>query len=291
MKMKDEIRRRRQERIKKLTGEQLKPDVPIAEVRKPERDMPLPSIPVSTREADPEQVWKQQSQRWHEWKGAHRSGRETYDDSGRNNSGSMKREIQIKLLISVLLFGAIWGMFQLDTPWARSGQTIVADALSNEMNFEAVAAWYHDTFSGSPAFIPIFGPKEQSAERADGSAQLPVAVPVQNGTVIHTFAELLNGVEIAAAPGAAVSAVETGRVTVVSGGSGAGETILIQHANRRVTVYGKLGQSNVKVNDWVEAGEKIGSLIEAEGSDIALLFFAVKDNDKYIDPMDVVPLD
>jgi stage IV sporulation protein FA len=45
------------------------------------------------------------------------------------------------------------------------------------------------------------------------------------------------------------------------------------------------------VNDWVEAGQQIGSLQTAVDGEQSFLHFAVKQNDRYMDPLDVIPID
>ncbi|MNH38128.1 Stage IV sporulation protein FA [compost metagenome] len=85
--------------------------------------------------------------------------------------------------------------------------------------------------------------------------------------------------------------METGRVLLVHDQGEEGSTIVIQHAGKRVSVYGNLGLAAVKENDWVAAGERIGQLMRSDDSETSLLFFALKENDQYIDPVGVIPID
>lgn len=202
-----------------------------------------------------------------------------------------RRELMWKLVIALVLFGGIWTMFQYDTEYTRKGQALVRQALVDEIDFAAAAAWYKETFAGAPSFIPIFEDKNEAAVGADGTVRLPIVAPLQGGSLVRTFAELLNGIELAGGSEEQVVAAETGRVLVLTDPSDKGSTIVIQHANQRVTIYGKLGETEVRVNDWVEAGDPIGKLMSSEGVQPSLLYFAVKQNDLYIDPVDVIPLD
>jgi stage IV sporulation protein FA len=102
----------------------------------------------------------------------------------------------------------------------------------------------------------------------------------------------LNGVELAGTSKEQVSAIETGRVLVVSEAeNGSGVTVVIEHANGRDSVYGKLGAATVKQNDWVEAGDGIGTLKETTSEEPSLLYFAVRQNNQYVDPVGVIPID
>lgn len=47
-----------------------------------------------------------------------------------------------RTVISALIFGGVWGLFQLDTSWTTSPKTVIADALHRDMDFASAAAWY-----------------------------------------------------------------------------------------------------------------------------------------------------
>jgi stage IV sporulation protein FA len=253
-------------------------------------------------EPDPETVWKSNPNPWASWGedagfGGKRSYVKAVDPSNRKDPTqersrhTLRKEFAWKLLIAALLFGAIYAMFQYDNEYTRTGQAMVKQALVEEIDFAAAASWYKDTFAGAPSFIPIFEDKSEAAIGADGTVKLPIVAPLQEGALVRTFAELLNGIELAGQSEEQVVAAETGRVLDLSEQSDKGSTIVIQHANQRVTVYGLLGKTEVNVNDWVEAGDPIGSLLKSEDTQPSLLYFAVKQNGLYIDPVGVIPLD
>ncbi|MCM3746709.1 M23 family metallopeptidase [Paenibacillus pasadenensis] len=194
-----------------------------------------------------------------------------------------------RLLVSAALFAAVWGLFQLDGAAARHGQALVREALTKPMNMAAVAGWYEGLFGAPPSFIPGFG---DNSQQASAKPERAAETPVEGGSIVRSFAELLGGVEISGQPGAEVRAAEEGRVLLVSASDAKGPTVVLQHAGGRTTYYAQLGEANVAANDWVEAGDAIGTLGQAaEGSEAALLYFAVKDKDRYIDPADVIPFD
>ncbi|QJC52889.1 M23 family metallopeptidase [Paenibacillus albicereus] len=213
------------------------------------------------------------------------------DRSGPGTGGRFARSFARRLLVSAALFGAVWGLFQLDGPAARQGQLAVRQALSEPMDVSAIAVWYEGVFGAPPSFLPGFD-KSGGTRPAAAPAERATVAPVAGGSIVHPFAELLGGVEISGAPGADVLAAEEGRVLVVSADDAKGPTVVLQHAGGRTTYYGRLGETVVAPNDWVQAGETIGRLgSAAEGSAGALLYFAVKEQDRYLDPADVIPLD
>jgi len=259
-------------------------------------------LPVSdkgkARSQDPELAWKQNPNPWAAWdeergQGGARSyvkSQHTDDFDPPRVSGwkRIRNDLAWKFAISAALFGGIWAMFENDYPWTAKGQAFVSEAMSSEIDFASVASWYNDMFAGSPSFIPIFGGSSGQAALVDGQPKGPVVSPLEGATVVRTFADLLNGVELAGDPEAPVAAAETGRVIQVSA---QGDSVLIQHANERTTIYGKLAAVNVTVNDWVEAGQTIGKLQPAGRDGHSFLYFAVKQKDRYMDPLDVIPID
>ena len=245
------------------------------------------ALPQDRAERDPETEWKQRSREWLAASGRDRAPGLFGGEEPRQRGG-MIRSLLVRLAVSGVLFAAVWGLFQLDEPWASAPQRLIAQALTEDMDTRAAAEWYQRTFAGSPAFIPIFGQEE---ERMDGGPGLPVVAPVASGEVVRSFAETLAGIEIAGEPGSVVTAAETGRVTHVTGGENEGYSVVIRHAGKRMTVYGRMKSVFVAPDDWVEAGDRIGVLPETEDGSRSLLYFAVRVDGKYVDPADVVPLD
>jgi stage IV sporulation protein FA len=254
------------------------------------------------KELDPEVVWKTNPNPWASWnedkgfgnKRSYVKGPDLTDKIDPRYLRSrhpFRRELKWKFVIALLLFGAIWAMFRYDTEYTLKGQALVKQALTDEIDFAAAATWYKETFAGAPSFIPIFEDKTPDAVGADGTVKLPVVTPLQGGSLVRTFAELLNGIELAGKSEEQVVAAETGRVLLLTDQNEKGSTVIIQHANKRVTIYGLLGKTDVQVNDWVEAGDPIGNLLKAEGTQPSLLYFAVKQNELYIDPVGVIPID
>jgi stage IV sporulation protein FA len=247
---------------------------------------------------DPELAWKRNPNPWSAWDeetaqgGAPRSfvrQTRTYDDSGNPPRGGwsrFRRGLRWKAVAALLVFGGIYGMFHYQADWAQRGQQIVKQALTDEFDFAAAAVWYKQAFAGAPSFIPMFQGDSSGAVGVDGGVSGTIVVPIEGASLIRTFAETLNGVELAGDSEAPVAAAETGRVIMVTE-----EQVLIQHANNRVSVYGKLGGTNVTVNDWVEAGDAIGKLKKANESGQSLLYFSVKQDDRYMDPLEVITLD
>ncbi|REE69496.1 stage IV sporulation protein FA [Paenibacillus taihuensis] len=251
---------------------------------------------------DPERLWKANPNPWESagWRIAPLPSK--YDRNGKAGGPTpppspqrfsfIVRGLFVQTAISVALFVIVFAVFKMDMPIAKKGQDVVTAALTDEINFDAAAAWYKDMFAGAPSFIPLFGSHDNpETQLTGGSVELPIVAPLINGSVVRSFAETLSGVEIAGQPSQEVLAAETGRVINVTNDDETGETVVIQHANNRVTLYGHLGDVKVAVNDWLEAGTKLGQLPAAQEGQQTMLYFAVKEKGKYVNPADVVPLD
>ncbi|WP_308634756.1 M23 family metallopeptidase [Paenibacillus silvisoli] len=258
-------------------------------------------LPPQLIEDDPERLWKANPNPWESagWRMAPLPSK----DVRASKQGGPKapngpdyrfivRGLFIQTAISAALFIIVIAAFKLDMPLAKQGQQAVTAALTEEMDFDKAAALYKNWFAGAPSFIPMFGDRSgEETQMAEGAVELPIVSPISGGSLVRTFAETLSGVELAGEPGQEVVAAETGRVIDVSGNGELGETVVVQHANDRVTVYSHLGPVQVAVNDWIEAGKPIGRLPAADEGQQSLLFFAVKERGNYVDPADVVPID
>lgn len=223
-------------------------------------------------EPDPERVWKE---RRHEW-----------ENTG--GGGGFVSALLQRLLVSAVLFAAVWGVYQIDKPWTSDIRQFVAGALTEDMDFAAVQAWYEQYFEGPSAFIPIFGSSEEPARKAAAEGGL---LPPVSGTVLQPFAATLRGIEIGAAGDSngagSVKSVDIGRVLSVAREPLGGLRVTIRHSGSITAEYGHLEGTVLKQNDWVEAGDAVGWLNGEEGP----LYFAVKSGETYIDPAEVIAFD
>ncbi|CAH1204205.1 hypothetical protein PAECIP111893_02186 [Paenibacillus plantiphilus] len=311
------VRERRQERIREIMNAKQSMAMTLLDNELPHQNIgpqppagwksqPLPEVlhipKASSLDAagpDPEQLWKSQANPWESagWRMA-RDARASVGIKGGEQRDPIKRYPSfirgffIQTIVSAALFFIIVAMFRIDMPQFKRGQEFVAVALTDNIDFDTAAAWYDATFAGAPSFIPLFGGDDSKESKlVGGDVSLPVVAPLNNGTVVRTFAETLGGVEIAGESEERVSAVETGRVLLVTQDEKAGKTVVLQHMNERQTIYGGIEKAAVAVGDWVEGGNVIGTLPAAGENESSLLFFAVKQKNRYVNPADVVPLD
>src|SRR5690554_5303933 len=100
MTMRSKVRQRRQDRIKKIVHENqyngYEPD--------DEDDLETVRL-LDERLNDPEYVWKM-------------------NHNNLNHDSNIGTLLKYKLVLCLLLFTAIWGIFQVDYPWAKVGQEL-----------------------------------------------------------------------------------------------------------------------------------------------------------------------
>lgn len=122
-----------------------------------------------------------------------------------------------------------------------------------------------------------------------------------NGQILSAFGpkpggQRNDGLNIGAAAGTPVRAAASGKV-VYSGGDvpGFGVTVLIQHENGWVTVYGHLAKAEVRMQQKVVAGQQIGAVGMTGGVAVPQLHFEIryspspKYKAKAVDPDLVLP--
>lgn len=286
------IKQRREERIRRLLdGAAMEimqetnsgPSKKIAESSRPtsssdiqDRTRHVGSI-LAEQERDPEWLWKKENGHY---------------GSGGHTRFNLVKSLVRRTVVSALVFGAVWGLFQLNASWTSSPKTVIADALHRDMDFASAALWYERHFGGTPSFLPVLG---HTTDAVNGSGVRSLLGKPLSGTIVQPFALSMKGIEIVPeAEGTGfvqVVSSDAGRVLQVLGDAENGITVVIQHTGNLTAIYGRLNESEVEVNDWVEAGNVVGSLKSTGGEQPATLYFAVKEGEEYVDPAEVVALD
>lgn len=308
--MKEDIRRRRQERIRQLSMGQAptkqsswkqeedsdpwsaedRVDKELEQIEEPnlEEQAWLTSLnrlddtemDHAQNPQDPEQAWKQSRVSWEE-----RYGWSENPDEPKKNRWlrTLKLQFAGALLLGVIAVASV----QLSTPWQSQAKAFLTASLTENINLEPIAVWYRATFGGSPAFIPIWESNTPETKQVHAASKLS---PPLAGTVVQSFAVSMSGIELApSGSDTIVRSAATGRVVKVDLDKDEHMTVTVQHADGYSTIYGHLATCEVKPDDWVEAGDELGLLSETADPD-RTLYFAVTKNGQYVDPVDVMDL-
>lgn len=122
-----------------------------------------------------------------------------------------------------------------------------------------------------------------------------IVFPVENGFISSSFGERINpitnnkeihkGIDIAVPIGTAVISFSDGIVYKIGNDDIYGKYIVIKHSDNVFTKYCHLLSCNVKENDMVETGDRIGKAGNSGWSTGSHLHFEIIRNNKNIDPM------
>jgi stage IV sporulation protein FA len=267
---------------------------PLTEIRN--RNAVIPEE--DHRWQDPEYAWKHRDslRSLNSWGIRPDSGDDELSEQGQYRwmKPPTMRSIRNKVLISGILFGLIWSMFKISSPWAEEGQRYITEAMTKDMNFAAVQAWYSTVFSGAPSMLPAFRGAQPLPEVERVSSELNTHfLPPAAGKITGPYSDAEHVVRIATEPNAGVSAIAAGRVieSVSSVEPGGGAMIRIQHNQGYETLYSGVVGTKLQKNDWVQRGERLGTVASTPGSNKGILTFAILKDDRYINPADVIPFD
>ncbi|MFC4600401.1 peptidoglycan DD-metalloendopeptidase family protein [Cohnella hongkongensis] len=252
----------------------------------------------SPSDPDPELWWRERERRmktgqvpgWQGLKGLPpTSAPAGGGSSAGRDPGRFLRGVGTRIAIASIALAGFWGWTRLELPGSSEARMWLAEAVTQDMDFRAIEAWYGETFGGSPSFLPFGRDEPDTREVTALLDPADTTVPIR-GTVAETFAANGTGMQVAAAAGSEVFAIYTGKVQQVAQDPAGGVTILVQHPNHVLSVYGGLAESDVQPNDWVETGQTLGRLGSAANGE-AKLYFAVQQNGTVLDPAEVVAFD
>lgn len=226
--------------------------------------------------------------RWKEWEKEAGAGWDVkpWNRPGPWNEKTKRKENRflIQLFCSFLLLTFTYLIFQSNTSAGHRAQDFVTHVMERDFNFAGVAEWYERQFAGSPSLLPVFKPKSEKDVRDSSSW----AAPVQ-GEVIRPFSRDGRGIVIGTDSPGPVTASAEGLVVFAGDREGLGKTVIVRHPGGRETWYGWLDKIQVQSDDWVKKGQTIASIGERSGR--PMLYFALRVDNRFVDPGGVIQLD
>ncbi|MFD1705571.1 peptidoglycan DD-metalloendopeptidase family protein [Siminovitchia sediminis] len=196
-----------------------------------------------------------------------------------------RKEIFIfKMLSSAVLVLLIAILYQSSSSRFDQVRSWVNDAMEKEFQFAAVSDWYESQF-GKPLVLfpdPNQEPSVQQVIREDYA--LPVGAKITEG-----FSHDGRGIIIETEKDFAVKAGADGVVIFSGKKEDIGHTVIIQHSDRSESWYGKLNETSIKPHERVKGGQVIGTV--SSNDNHGEYYFAIKQEDTFIDPIQVMNLD
>lgn len=134
---------------------------------------------------------------------------------------------------------------------------------------------------------PMMETSQQSVPIASsgGGMQWPVQGQVIKSFGVDEKGQRNDGINIAATSGTAVGAADSGTVAHVGNQArGFGNLVLVKHPGGKISIYGHLQQTAVKVGDQVSAGQKIGTVGTSGGVSQPQLHFELRQGKTPLNP-------
>ncbi|WP_244943854.1 M23 family metallopeptidase [Siminovitchia fortis] len=197
-----------------------------------------------------------------------------------------KEIFMLKLLSSIALILIVGILFQSSSPAFDDARSIVKKAMGKEFQFAAVANWYENQFGKPLVLFPNERKDEGIQLGQEGDYALPVGAKISEG-----FSHDGRGVMFQTESAAEVKAAADGVVIFSGKKEDIGQTVIIQHSDHTESWYGKMGQAEVKPHEHVKGGQVIGTVSPNEDENYGEYYFAIKKEDEFVDPIQVMNLD
>lgn len=211
---------------------------------------------------------------------------ETYESGpGEEESHPLfRKEVwMFKVLASACLVLLVAIIFRNQTPALEPAREFVAQSMEQDFHFASVASWYENTFGEQLALLP----STDNSKKNETTKEIQYALPA-SGKILEEFDENGQRITIEIEKDAAVEAMNGGFVRFIGEKEGFGQTIVIQHANKSESWYGNLSSIDVGLYEYVETGAKIGKATVPEDGTNGSFYFAIKEGEQFVDPVQVI---
>jgi len=208
-----------------------------------------------------------------------------YQDGQEGTKGFSADGFVLKTFIAAALFFATAILFQNEWKQVEPVRQFVKDSYETEFQFATIANWYENQFGRPLALIPF--ETNMALGELENAPELAYAVPA-SGTIAESFETNGTGIIVKTEPKASVEAAKAGFVFFIGEEEEIGKAVGVQHYDGGESWYGMLENIDVKLYDHIEIGTKVGtvSLDKKEGT--GMYYFALKQGETYIDPIDVI---
>ncbi|WP_280769764.1 M23 family metallopeptidase [Salipaludibacillus daqingensis] len=203
-----------------------------------------------------------------------------------------KDAFMMQVLASICLFLSIGILLQTTTPVLEEPRNLIRSSFQTEFEFDRVALWYEDLFGRPLALMPVdmesVAPGDMDENITDEYA-LPAT-----GKVRETFHENGTGIFVETEANESVGAVKSGIVRFIGEveQNDLGKVVVVRHYDGGESWYGMLDDIKVNLYDHVDEGELLAKVSSNdENSTVGIYYFALKEGDSFVDPIEVISVD
>ncbi|WP_377888315.1 peptidoglycan DD-metalloendopeptidase family protein [Alkalihalobacillus sp. R86527] len=195
-----------------------------------------------------------------------------------------KQAFLIRAMIAACLFLGAGILFKSESEKLFPVKHYVTSVMEDEFQFATVREWYEGKFGNPVALIP-----DGTDTKTAGDP--PVFALPANGKVLEDFQSTGKGIMVETVLSTEVEAINAGVITYAGEKEGIGNTVVIQHADGSESWYGMLESVDVALYDFVKTKDKLGSVTNSEDGKTGTFYFAIKKNEGFVDPLQVVPIE
>jgi stage IV sporulation protein FA len=194
-----------------------------------------------------------------------------------------KEVFMFKVLFSVCLILVVAILFKNPSLQFEPARKFVTHTMENDFQFAAVSTWYEEQFGNPLALLPT---KKEDIPK-DVADKTEYAMPAA-GKVLESFDVNGQGIMVETGSKSSVEAMNEGNVIFAGNKDQLGKTVIIQHADGSETWYGNLQSVSITLYKFVEKGEEIGKVTDSEDNEKGMFYFAIKQGETFIDPIQVI---
>ncbi|MFB4162908.1 peptidoglycan DD-metalloendopeptidase family protein [Alteribacillus sp. JSM 102045] len=194
----------------------------------------------------------------------------------------------LQSLIAATLFLLIGILFQSSHPAFEGARQFITTSFEEEFPFAAATAWYEERFGSPLAFLPFENNLDENHSQQVNESTDSFAVPV-TGTVAESFSENGKGIILETGQNESIEAIKGGVVVHTGPHEDWDLAVAVQHYEGGESWYGMMDNVEVKLYDHVSTGTVLGTVDAEKGN--GRFSLAIKENDEYIDPVDVISFD
>jgi len=264
----DSIRRRREERLRKLREEMRQKTIEFDD------DEYEPSyFEPRHREQSSSSYIKNKSDLWEEDNDYWSEKEQSHESEGSS--------FMLKMVVSLFLVSFTYITYHADLPFSHQGKEFIGQVMSRDFNFKGAVAEIENRFGINTAILPTLSTQSSQTVWSPGNNKMEFSSPIK-GEVTTPFGSDGKGIQIASQE-PEVKAIEEGWVIFVGNKESFGKTVDIVHKNGTKSSYSGLQDILVSEGDWVQPGHLIARM--SPGSS---LYFSMQMKDEYVDPMSVI---
>ncbi|QDI91026.1 M23 family metallopeptidase [Salicibibacter halophilus] len=198
----------------------------------------------------------------------------------------MKQRFFIQWLGALAIFLLTAMIVQTNVPLSADTRQAALNLYENEFQFAAVSNWYEDQFGRPLALFPEDQTHESELVDSDG-----YALPAAGAGIAESFSENGRALVLETMEDEEVIATRGGVVIQAGDDEDWGPVVVVQHDDGTEAWYGTLDSIDVSLYDHVDAGDSLGDVTSDNEGDSGRFTFAIRENNEYIDPNEVMSFD